>query len=677
MADPVAIVDRIVKIRLKIKEAADKAHQNEEVCREIRKRVLRFSAILSRLQQQTGMADSDPAMSGALQDLEATLERALELVTACQDRSILRRLVTAGVLAKQLRGVNDDISNKVMLASFAINTHTTIILLTNQAGVRRPPPRQPEDTGLMEISHNHSPDDARYQQDGAENDIVSGSQGSFAPLVGALRKFRLSELKTATDRFSDAKAIGSGGSVTVYKGVLNDQNVVAIKKLRSEPRLGWAHTYNQLLLASKLQHRNIVKVLGYTHEDEDTSFLAWLRGRKSRNRETRYIWVEEYMPMGNLHDIIYNQELRPDWSTLIRIIEGVAQGVHYLHEHRILHLDLKPANILLDCHMNPKITDFDLARLLGDNDNESTHVNPNTIGMDLETTDFGLIEAMDDKMTTNVTGIAGTFGYLAPEYVINGTVSAKRDVYAFGITLLETVGCIRSRFNGSRDHPIGRWAWEAWEDGLLEEEFDPELFDEYQLGEIKRCIEVGLLCAQSDRADRPSMADVVAMLNAEKELPTPKKPEYIRLGKGRRSASFNLSQGRRSASSSLSQQAESRLNPLQSLASSGRSSFTVLSTVDLSDYNYFLDETEEDDLIGMVEHQSQQHDLQQRELQQQHREDQLKRWEEDLNWREQYLKRQEEEVHLREVQLLRRRAALLGGQEVQANKNRKYPRWTQ
>jgi len=144
MADPVAIVDRIVKIGLKIKEAADKAHQNEEVCREIRKRVLRFSAILSRLQQQTGMADSDPAMSGALQDLEATLERALELVTACQDRSILRRLVTAGDLAKQLRGVNDDISNKVMLASFAINTHTTIILLTNQAGVRRPPPRQPE-----------------------------------------------------------------------------------------------------------------------------------------------------------------------------------------------------------------------------------------------------------------------------------------------------------------------------------------------------------------------------------------------------------------------------------------------------------------------------------------------------------------------------------------------------
>ncbi|KAG2604541.1 hypothetical protein PVAP13_4NG070798 [Panicum virgatum] len=497
---------------------------------------------------------------------------------------------------------------------------------------------------------------------GDENDILSGSEASLAPLlVGALRKFRLSELKTATDRFSDAKAIGCGGSVTVYKGVLNDQNVVAIKKLRSEPRLGWAHTYNQLLLASKLQHRNIVKVLGYAHEDEDTSsFLAWLKGRKSRNRETRYIWVEEYMPKGNLHDIIYNQEPRPDWSTLIRIIEGVAQGVHYLHEHRILHLDLKPANILLDCHMNPKITDFDLAKVLGDSDDEATYVNRSTIGMDL---DFGLVEVMDDKYIRSFvfTGVAGTFGYLAPEYVINGTVSAKRDVYAFGITLLETVGCIRSRFDRSREHPIGRWAWEAWEDGLLEEEFDRELFDEYQLVEIKRCIEVGLLCAQSDRSDRPSMADVVAMLNGEKELPTPKKPEYIRPRKGRRSASISASSprnGRRSASIS---------------ASSRGSSFTIVySCVNLSD---FLDhETGEDDLI---EGESQQHDLQQRELQVQHHVDQLKRLEEDLNWREEYLKRQEEEVRMQEVQLLRRRAALLGGQEVQANMNRKHPRWTQ
>ncbi|RLN11230.1 putative receptor-like protein kinase [Panicum miliaceum] len=449
--------------------------------------------------------------------------------------------------------------------------------------------------------------------------ILKNSRGD-----GALRKFRLSELKTATGRFSNAKAIGSGGSVTVYKGVLNDQNVVAIKKLRSEPRLGWAHTYNQLLLASKLQHRNIVKVLGYAHEDEDISFMARLK------------------------------EPRPDWSTLFRIIEGVAQGVRYLHEHRILHLDLKPANILLDCHMNPKITDFDLAKVLGDNDDKGTS------GTDLETADFGLIEVMDDKMTTNITGVAGTFGYLAPEYVINGTVSAKRDVYAFGITLLETVGCIR-RFNRSREHPIGRWAWEAWEDGLLEEEFDPELFDEYQLVEIKRCIEVGLLCAQSVRADRPSMADVVAMLNGEKELRTPKKPEYIR--KGRRSASFSALSGESSPGICLT-----------NFSDSDRSICSNVHEDEIREYDYFFVETGEE--LGVLKHQIQQHDLEQRKLQQQHRLDQLKAWEDDLNRREEYLKRQQEKVRMREVQLFSW-MALVGRQEVVANMNKKYPRWTQ
>jgi hypothetical protein len=140
MADPVATVEKIVKIGLKIKEAVDKARHNEEDCREITRRVLRFSAILSQLQQTGTVADS-PAMAGALEDLEETLQRALELVTACQERSTIRRLVAAGDLSRQLRRVKDDILNKVMLASFAINAHTTIVLLTIQAG-GHPPPRQ-------------------------------------------------------------------------------------------------------------------------------------------------------------------------------------------------------------------------------------------------------------------------------------------------------------------------------------------------------------------------------------------------------------------------------------------------------------------------------------------------------------------------------------------------------
>ena len=145
MADPVATVEKIVKIGLKIKDAVDTVRHNQEECQEIRKRVLRFSAILSQL-QQTGVMEASPAMSGALEDLEESLQHALELVTACQETSTLRRLITAGDLSKQLRRVKDDILNKVMLASFAINTHPTIVLLTIQggAGHPHPPPQQPE-----------------------------------------------------------------------------------------------------------------------------------------------------------------------------------------------------------------------------------------------------------------------------------------------------------------------------------------------------------------------------------------------------------------------------------------------------------------------------------------------------------------------------------------------------
>ncbi|CAN6362458.1 unnamed protein product [Urochloa humidicola] len=161
MADPVATVEKIVKIGLKIKDAVDTVRHNEDECRDIRKRVLRFSAILSQL-QQTGMMNGSSAMSGALEDLEETLEQALKLVAACQQRTTIRRLIAAGDLSKQLRRVKDDILNKVMLASFAINAHTTIVLLTIQAS-GHPPPRRIQDTEMTEISNDiHSTHGARY-----------------------------------------------------------------------------------------------------------------------------------------------------------------------------------------------------------------------------------------------------------------------------------------------------------------------------------------------------------------------------------------------------------------------------------------------------------------------------------------------------------------------------------
>ncbi|XP_039822949.1 uncharacterized protein LOC120685196 [Panicum virgatum] len=182
--DPVATVEKIVKIGLKIKDAVDRARHIVEDCREIRKRVLRFSEILSQLQQTGTVADS-PAMAGALEDLEETLQRALELVTACQERSSIRRVFAAGDLSKQLRRVKDDILNKVMLASFAINAHTTIVLLTIQAGGHAPAREQQADPGLTDISSNiQSTEDARSDLNSEENIVLTGNDASFAPLVG-------------------------------------------------------------------------------------------------------------------------------------------------------------------------------------------------------------------------------------------------------------------------------------------------------------------------------------------------------------------------------------------------------------------------------------------------------------------------------------------------------------
>ncbi|KAJ1276907.1 hypothetical protein BS78_05G252500 [Paspalum vaginatum] len=467
MADPVATVEKIVKLGLAIKNAVDTVRHNDVECNEIRRRVLRFSANLSQL-QQTGMMNDSPTLSGALEDLEETLQHALELVEACQERSTIRRLVKAGELSKQLRRVKDDILNKVMLASFAINAHTTIILLTVQAGGQNPLPQQPEDAGVADISRNiHSSD---------------------------LRKFSFSDLKAA---INVRERIGEGASCMVYKGVLNDENVVAIKIFKTSHKLGWACTYDQLLLASKLQHKNIVKVLGYGHESGESSSMIrrLLRHKIDRAKEREeYFWVEEYITNRSLD--MFTRKSNLDWPSLYRIIEGVAQGIHYLHEQRVVHMDLKPGNIVLDSDMNPKIIDFELSKVLNDN------------------------EIIDDC-------IEGTYGFIAPEYVANGIVSLKKDVYAFGLILLESVRGICRSQPPRHYHPI-QWAWEAWEAGRIEECFDPSLFDgSHHLMEIKRCVVVGLLCAQDDRADRPTMTDVLEMLNGREELPPPKKSAYL------------------------------------------------------------------------------------------------------------------------------------------------------
>ncbi|CAO2145029.1 unnamed protein product [Urochloa humidicola] len=365
MADPVAAVEKIVKLGLVIKEAVDTVRHNEDECREIRKRVLRFSSILSQL-QQTGMMTDSPAMSGALEDLEESLHQGLELVMACQERSTIRRLVSAGDLAKQLRRVKDDILNKVMLASFAINVQTTIVLLTIQAG-GHPLLQQQDDTGVTETSHNrHSTNFTRFELYGGERtNILAGSGAPYAP-VQAFREYELSELKAATNNFANDNIIGRGGHSTVYKGVLNDGNVVSIKTLLKSHLFSWENSYDIHLIVSKLQNKNIVKIVGHGALEVQTPpsrRVAWFfKRREYLVTERQDFWVEEYLPNGSLHRIL-NELSQLDWSSLFRIIKGVAQGMHCVHEQDIVHMDMTPSNVLMDSDMNPKIIDFGISQV--------------------------------------------------------------------------------------------------------------------------------------------------------------------------------------------------------------------------------------------------------------------------------------------------------------------------
>ncbi|TVU23606.1 hypothetical protein EJB05_25981, partial [Eragrostis curvula] len=470
MADPVVTVEKIIKIGLKIKEAVDKVRQNKEACLEIRKRVLRYSTMLSQLQQR-GVLHNNPEMSGALEDLAETLERALELVTACQERSTISHFVSAGDLSKQLRQMKESISEQVILSLWALNVHNTMVLLAMQ-------------------------------------DAIPLSRQSEAAIA-------------------DENIIGRGGSCITFKAVLNDGNVVAVKIFPKQRKNFPMPMIDHVV---KLQHKNIVKVLGYCYEFKYKQSVVPLQNSKNwcltrwhpfsysgtqlfRSPqlngpviETVY-WVEECVPNGSLRDITMHGKFplkefilfhllgsQLEWSSAFRIIEGVAQAVHYLHEQQIVHMDVTPSNILLDSDMNPKITDFELSIVL-------------------------------DADESNADEIRGTIGFFPPEYLLSCIISTKHDVYAFGATLLETLICI-CRSRPTRD-PLYKWAWKAWQSGEVEGLLNPSLFDSSQLMEIKRCMGIGLLCIQHDRTDRPTMKDVIEMLNGDEELPTPKTPGYM------------------------------------------------------------------------------------------------------------------------------------------------------
>ncbi|KAI3796620.1 hypothetical protein L1987_39298 [Smallanthus sonchifolius] len=301
-------------------------------------------------------------------------------------------------------------------------------------------------------------------------------------------QYDFSTIKTATNDFSEDNKVGRGGFGTVYKGKLNDGHEIAVKRLAMNSQQGDVEFKNEVLLVLKLQHRNLVRLLGFSIEGIER------------------LLIYEFLPNASLDRFIFDPTKRTllDWEMRYNIIKGIAKGLLYLHEDsrlRIIHRDMKASNVLLDAEMNPKIADFGMARLF----------NP-------------------EETQGDTSRIVGTYGYMAPEYLLHGHFSVKSDVFSFGVLVLEMVTgqenkCFR---NGENLEDFLSFAWKSWRHGTTSDIIDPTLKTGSGSHDIRRSIHIGLLCVQENVNNRPTMDSVVHMLHSfSLTLPIPSEPAFF------------------------------------------------------------------------------------------------------------------------------------------------------
>lgn len=291
------------------------------------------------------------------------------------------------------------------------------------------------------------------------------------------KSFSYNSLRSATGDFHHSCKIGGGGYGVVYKGVLRDGTQVAIKSLSVESKQGTHEFMTEITMISNIQHPNLVKLIGFCIEGnhrilvyeflENNSLASSLLGSKSK-----------CVPL--------------DWQKRAAICLGTASGLSFLHEEaqpNIVHRDIKASNILLDENFNPKIGDFGLAKLFPDN---VTHIS---------------------------TRVAGTMGYLAPEYALLRQLTKKADVYSFGILMLEIISGKSSSKAAFGDNilVLVEWAWKLKEENRLLELVDTEITD-YDENEVYRYLVIALFCTQSGAQHRPTMKQVLQMLSRQVHL---------------------------------------------------------------------------------------------------------------------------------------------------------------
>ncbi|KAD3337308.1 hypothetical protein E3N88_32828 [Mikania micrantha] len=300
--------------------------------------------------------------------------------------------------------------------------------------------------------------------------------------------FDLSTIAAATDNFSPSNKLGEGGFGSVYKGKLLNEQEIAVKRLSQSSGQGMQEFKNEVMLIAKLQHRNLVRLLGYCFHKEEKML------------------VYEYLPNKGLDSFIFDQEKASllDWKKRFQIIQGIVRGLLYLHHDsrlRIIHRDLKASNVLLDSDLNPKISDFGLAKIF---------------------------RCGEDEAKTH--RVVGTYGYMSPEYAMEGLFSIKSDVFSFGILVLEIISGRKNNSYYQKDSVINLigHVWDLWKQDKVLMIVDSSLGDSFDAREALLCIHVAILCVQELASDRPTMTNVAFMLsNQETMLPSPNQPAFI------------------------------------------------------------------------------------------------------------------------------------------------------
>ncbi|CAM0906160.1 unnamed protein product [Alopecurus aequalis] len=312
----------------------------------------------------------------------------------------------------------------------------------------------------------------------------------------------ISTLRAATGGFAESNKLGEGAFGSVYKGTLPDGYEIAVKRLSKSSTQGVGELTNELALVAKLQHKNLVRLVGVCLEQEER------------------LLVYEFVPNRSLDQILFVTEKREqlDWGKRYKIINGIARGLQYLHEDsqlKVIHRDLKGSNVLLDTNMNPKISDFGLAKLFG------------------------------RDQTQGVTShVVGTYGYMAPEYVARGNYSVKSDVFSFGVMVLEIVTGKKNNYcyTSQQCEDLLTLVWEHWTAGSISELIDPGMGNAFSWSDALRCIHIGLLCVQGDPAGRPAMSSVLMMLGSDTvSLQAPPKPAFYARRNGGNSSSTSVS----------------------------------------------------------------------------------------------------------------------------------------